>query len=241
MVKKYILVITIFIIFLFSTTVFKYGKEIIAIDAKDVFDNKTIGKTKLKESIEENELYLIKVYFPKTEYDNLNEHILNIIAEVKNNFLEQVNNYGENPNECRYELNITFNQYEYKSCISFAFDVRINLCGPHPYNYIFSVNYDTISKKVITINDLIKKDSEFLNKVSIKSYEFLKENINIKEYSNDENLKEGLKAISSNFENFIFDNDKIIFFINTYQVAPYVAGNFEVAIPYNEIFEEQIN
>lgn len=238
MTKKYILVIIIFVTFLFSTTIFKYGKEIIPVEVKQVFSNEAFGNTKLKESIEEKELYSIKVYYPKTEYDNLNEYIVKIITEIKQSFLEEINKLGKITDKCKYELNITFNQYEYKSYISFAFDVMIDLCGAHPYNYIFTINYDTSSKKIITINELVKKDNELLNKLSAKTYDILKDNVNIKEYSDDEKLKDGLKPNASNFENIIFDKDKLVVFINTYQVAPYVAGNFEITIPYNEIFED---
>lgn len=237
LIKKYILVIIIFVTFLFSTTIFKYNKEIIPVEVKQVFNNKTLGNTTIKESCEEKDLYLMKIYYPKTEYQNLNEYVANSINEVKESFFEEINQLGKISNEGKYELNITFNQYEYKSYISFAFDVMIDLCGAHPYNYIFTVIYDTDSKSIVTINDLIKKDKEFLIKLSEKTYEDLKENESIKEYSDDENLRNGLKPIVSNFENIIFDNDKLVVFINIYQVAPYVAGNFEVAIPYDKIFE----
>lgn len=238
MTKKYILSICILIIFLFSTTIFKYAKAIIPIEVKQVFINTVLGKTKLKESIEEKEDYLITVYYPETEYEKLNEKIVKIVTEIKQSFLEEINKLGKMHNDCKYELNITFNQYEYKSYISFAFDVVINLCGAHPYNYVFTVNYDTSSNKMITVNDVIKESSGFLNKISEKTYEFLKDNANIKEYSNEEMLKEGVKPNISNFENIIFDKDKLIVFINSYQVAPYVAGSFEIGIPYNEIFED---
>lgn len=237
MIKKYILVVMVFVIFLFSTVILKYGKETIPIEVKQVFKNEVLGSTLVKENFEENELYSIKIYYPKTEYENLNEYMLNSINEVKEGFLEEINKLDKVLNKGKYELNITFNQYEYKSYISFALDVMIDLRGAHPYNYIYTIIYDTNSKSIITVDKLIKNNKDFLNKISQKTYEVLKENENIKEYSDEENLENGLKPIASNFENIIFDKDKMIVFINIYQVAPYVAGNFEIAIPYNEIFE----
>lgn len=235
MVKKYILVIVIFATFLCSSAILKYGKEITAYEVKQVFSNEVFEDTKLKETKEETEIYTIKIYYPETKYKNLNEYINFNIKQVKESFLEETNSLGKFTDNCKYELNITFNQYKYKSYISFAFDVSIDLCGAHPYNYIFTAIYNTDTDKVITIKDLLKLDKEFLNKLSDKTYEILKNNTAIKEYSNEESLKKGLMPSVSNFENIIFDSDKLIVFINIYQVAPYVAGNFEVAIPYNEI------
>lgn len=237
MIKKYILVICIFCIFVFSTMLLKYNNLIIPIDVKQVFNNEVLGNTKIKEEVFENEKFNMKIYYPETEYENLNNEILAKINLEKENFLKEIESLENQEHDNKFSLDITFNQYKYDSYISFAFDVVTNLGGAHPYNYISTIIYDTKSKKVINIQDIIDKENNFLEKMSEISYRNLSENDSIKKYSNEENLKEGLKPIKSNFENIIFADDKLILYINAYQVAPYVAGNFEISIPYNEIFD----
>lgn len=236
MIKKYILVICIFCIFVFSTMLLKYNNLIIPIDVKQVFNNEVLGNTKIKEDFLENEKCNIKIYYPETEYENLNNEILAKINLEKENFSKEIECLEKQELDNKFSLDITFNQYKYDSYISFAFDVVTNLGGAHPYNYISTIIYDTKSKKVINIQDIIDKENNFLEKISEISYSYLSENSNIKEYSDLESLKDGLKPVKSNFENIIFAEDKLILYINAYQVAPYVAGNFEISIPYNEIF-----
>lgn len=235
MTKKYVLAIIVFVVFALSTIVFEYGKQFIPIQVKEVFNNEVKNGVKLKQIQKDETKYKINLFYPETKYNNLNEYVMSKINREQKIFLEQVNEIENLLDDKKCSFDITFNQYEYKSYISFAFEAVEYLQAPHPNSYFFTVIYDTNKNKIIEIEDLIKENPEFLKKISNESYKILKDNKNIKEYSTDENLKDGLKPIKSNFENIVFDKDKIIVFINPYQVAPYVAGNFEVKIPYGKI------
>jgi len=46
---------------------------------------------------------------------------------------------------------------------------------------------------------------------------------------------EGLEAKKENFSVFNLTDESMIIYFNEYQIAPYVAGNFELAIPYSLI------
>lgn len=235
MTKKYILAIAIFVCFLFSTMLINLNHNVVPIEVREVFNNKVYGDTGIKEVKKEEEGYKINVYYPETKYKNLNEHIVSKINNEQDNFFKESSEIAKYIKDKKCILEITFNQYEYKDYISFAFETVVDLCGAHPSNYFFTVIYDTKKQQVIQIEDLLEKDENFLNKLSDESYLILKENEALKKYSDDENIKKGLKPIKSNFENIIFDKDKLILFINPYQVGPYVAGDFEVKISYSKI------
>lgn len=126
MTKKYILAVAIFICFAFSTILL--NSQIVPINVKEVFNNETLADTSLKEIKKEEEQYNIKIYYPETKYKNLNECIISKINKEQDFFLKEVeqlelpNNSGE-----KFSFNVTFNQYEYKSYIAFAFEVTVNL------------------------------------------------------------------------------------------------------------------
>lgn len=235
MTKKYVLAIIVFVIFALSTIIFKYSKQVVPIQVKDAFNNEVKNGVKLKQIQKDEAKYKMNLFYPETKYNNLNEHIMNKINKEQDLFLKQVKEIEDYLEDKQCTFDITFNQYEYKSYISFAFEAVEYSYAPHPNNYFFTVIYDTSKDKVIEVEDLMKENPDFLTKISNESYKILKDNKNIKEYSTDENLKEGLKPIKSNFENIVFDKDKVIVFINPYQVAPYVAGSFEVKISYGKI------
>ncbi len=234
MTKKYILAITLFVVFALSTLMFKYSKQVVPIQVKEVFNNQVKNDVTLKQIQKEEKNYKMNLFYPQTKYNKLNEYILNKFNKEQEDFFKQVKEIENFLDGKQCTLDITFSQYEYKSYISFAFEIVEYLQTPHPNSYFFTVIYDTSANKVIDIEDIANKNSDILIKLSNESYNILKNNKNIKEYSTDENLKEGLKPIKSNFENIVLDKDKLIVFVNPYQVAPYVAGNFEVKIPYGK-------
>lgn len=235
MIKKYILAIVIFSIFVVSTIGLKVGNQIIPIQVKEVFNNETSAGIHLREIKQEGNGYRLSIFYPETKFKKLNIQIQERIKKEKKDFLEKVKEVENILEGKTCTFDITFNQYEYQDYLSFAFEITVYLCGAHPNNYYFTVNYDTKNNEMITVETMLKKDSAFLDKLAKESYDILKEEKQVKEYSNEDYLKEGLKAIQSNYENFIFDKDKLIVFINRYQIAPYVAGNFEVRIPYGKI------
>ncbi len=235
MTKKYVLAIIIFCCFAFSTLIMKFNNQIMPVEVKEVFNNKTVGQTSVKEIKRNEQYYKVEIYYPETKYKNLNEYVLSKVNKELEEFLKELNEISKFLDGKKCNLNITFNQYEYKSYISFAFEVVVDLCGAHPNSYYFTVNYDIDNQKVIQLDDIVKNNKHFLNYLSKESYLILKEEESLKKYSDEENIKKGLKPIKSNFENIIFDKDKLVLFINPYQVGPYVAGSFEVRIPYSKI------
>ena len=82
---------------------------------------------------------------------------------------------------------------------------------------------------------MVRNNNHILGKLSSITYDLLKNEERIKEYGNDEMLKDGTKPLNASFGNFAFSKNGMIIFFNRYQVAPYVAGTFKVNISYEQL------
>lgn len=171
----------------------------------------------------------IKVVYPRTIYDTVNEYLEVKIKDIINEFME----YGKVVLEqsFKYTLYITYEQYTYQKYISYVFYVSIFLGGAHPDNRIFTVNFDKELNQIITIEYIAKNDD--LSILSQESRKKLKENNNIgKDKNSLKMLNEGTKPTVNNFKNFVFTENGLLIIFEQYQVAPYSSGVFKVVIPY---------
>lgn len=178
--------------------------------------------------IKEN--YKIQIYYPITEYENLNKQIANNISNYIKEFKTNVKNSTIPVNQY-YHLIILYEKYEYSNYISIVFRIEDFTGGAHPNHRIKTIVYNKETNQIESINNLIKNNKNFLNKVSTISRNELKTNNRITDLSM---LYEGTKPIKENFSNFVYSKNGLIFFFPQYQVAPYSQGEFNVIIPYTE-------
>lgn len=224
---RYILVIIFLCVFLLLTY---YISNNSALDAKLTFSENSDQYT-IKNLKEDNEKYNIDIYYPQTNYDVLNIKIKGCIQKI----VEDFKNIISEESDKTYILEISFDDYEYENYISFAFNVFRQTGGAHPMNTTFTINYDIKNDVIIDITELTKLYENVLDTFYTISYDTLKENEKILKYGNEEMLKNGLEKKIINYQNFVFDKNHIILFFNPYDVAPYVAGEFIVRIPYDQL------
>ena len=233
--KKYILALLIFFVLIIVTYfVGKNTNEGIA-EVKDVYNNvESIENCTMEQIVENSDRYKINIFYPVTNYEKLNNKIKETINEKFENFKEDASK-GEGITDKIVTLDIKFNISSYNEYISVEFDVFYDFGGAHPNTYTYTISYNVKEDKIITIDDLMEKNDELLNKLHDYFSEKLKENERIKESFNERMFEDGLRPVKENFENFIFTKDGIIFIFNRYQVAPYVAGGFRELIPFDNI------
>lgn len=176
----------------------------------------------------------VKVYFPNTKYSLLNRKIKVKIESLLRDFNSHLNDVI--PNQY-FSLDVNYDTYNYDNIISFVFNIESFYGGAHPDHEIWTISYDTKNNKVITIDSLLKKYPNILNKLSDNAYNLLKNNPKLMEssYSKDM-LIDGTKPLKENFSNFAFTDKGLIIFFQRYQIAPYSMGDFHVIIPYDNIF-----
>lgn len=172
----------------------------------------------------------IRVNYPRTKYIKANQFIREKIEKIISNYLYITSISTDD--KFVYSLDISYEDYSYNNIESFVFFVSTSTGGAHPNNTIFTVNYDSSLDKIITIEDLIKKNGNILNILSRNSYMILSKNKNIV----DQNmLIDGLKPVVSNFSNIVFTPRGLKVYFPQYQLAPYAAGSFQVLINYQNI------
>lgn len=178
--------------------------------------------------------YKIKVYYPMSKYRVLDNEIKRIIYMYIMEFKETINEDVNRNNY--YYLDINYDEYQYKDYISYVFYIESYLGGAHPDHGIVTINYNKTGNKIIDIEDLIKLDNDFLNKISRLSRMKLlsDEKFISNDYIKDFFLK-GTEPKTDNYKKFVFTDTGIKILFNYYQIAPYYYGDSEIIVPYKDI------
>lgn len=115
---------------------------------------------------------------------------------------------------------IIFNFYEYTG-------------GVHGMGYTKIFNYDFDLDKEIKLEDIFKKNSNYLHELSTRAY---------KEYTRLNNIqgiedwvKRGLEPTEENFSLFSFDEYGITFYFSPYQIDSFAAGEKEIFFSYSDL------
>lgn len=120
--------------------------------------------------------------------------------------------------------------------ISIVMNISEYTGGAHGQERILTFNYDVKKQQEITIDDFIKKDPDFLEKLSKMTRvtlldKFMKSADLSADQIDKEMLYSGTTPEKENFSLFTLStNDKITFYFPEYQVAPYVFGSSEINV-----------
>jgi len=112
--------------------------------------------------------------------------------------------------------------------LDFTIDTYLNGAA-HPNQYFMVFNYDLPKMAKINLADLFLPDSKYLDKLAeICKTEFSKK-------FTDLWFSEGCDPKAENYSNFIILPDSLKILIDTYQVAPRVAGSQELDLKYSDL------
>jgi len=198
---------------------------------KELAMSTTIDENKI--SLENEHQYKIKVYYPEVSYSLLNDVIEERINDYILNFKNDIKDVDVQKNQY-YTLSILYDSYSYQDYISYVFEIESYIGGAHPNHEIWTITYDIKNNSIVTIDDLIKTNSNFLEIASDISREELIINPGIVDV---QMLMDGTSPKIDNFNKFAFSENGLLFFFPHYQVAPYSSGSFIVEIPYFKILK----
>ena len=105
--------------------------------------------------------------------------------------------------------------------------------GAHRNYEIKTINYNKSTNKFIDIDDLINRDKDILNKLSIYSRESFSNNDMFNDKVVFDMMIDGTKSIKDNYKYFNITSDGLIIYFNRYQIAPYYYGDYSITISYN--------
>lgn len=103
----------------------------------------------------------------------------------------------------------------------------------HPNNASFSVNYDLVNYKELTLNDLLK--TGWVKTISDICIKDLREQKNVPPGTEDDWIQQGAGPDEKNFKVFVVTKEGLLITFITYQVGSYAEGPSEVFIPYINI------
>lgn len=183
---------------------------------------------------ESEEGYEISIYYPYTKDDTLNTHIKTRLDLYIKDIKYQAEKYDSEVQKGKYKLNISFDVTKGNNgIVSYIFTVIQDIKYMHPNEYIFVINYDSNTSKIISQEDIEKMFPNLYYNLSEYTYKELLKNEEIKNMGALEMLEEGTKANKYNFMDIAFNLDNMVVMFEKYQVAPYVLGTFSVEVPLN--------
>lgn len=218
---KQLLALFICFVMIFSSKIVSSQNDNV-VKVKDVVSN--VDKYTIESIVKDDEKQSVNIYYPVTEYENVNAKINEKIKEYMTNF--ENSNYITD----KKQLTISFDTFEFKEYNSFKFNIKSNVGITHDLDEVFTIVYK--KDKIILITDL--KDN-IVEKLYEECKSKLKSNEKIIEFSNDKWIDEGLVKDSNTFSNYIISDNSIVLYFNPCTVAPYAAGIIQIEIPYDNL------
>ncbi len=205
-------------------------------------------ESQTKQQQDETMHYKIEVSYPQIKGENLsasakqfNRVIDSMVNEEMNHFKKLVTmdmpHMKTLPQDIqRNSLKVDYDLDVVKPKNNTIVSVRLSTEGmqagrAHPYHNNRVVNFDLTSGKILTLNDLFKKNSQFLKLLAAYSNKSLNEKLKKDNWM----VEQGTKADPKNFKNWNLQADSLLITFDEYQVAPYVYGKQEVEVPYSAL------
>ena len=115
-----------------------------------------------------------------------------------------------------------------------------SLGATHPNGYTITRTYDISTGERMLLNKFIQTDKVAYNKLAtlIRNELYNNHKEQLGDNFDKSWVEEGTDPKKpENFENFLIKKDGLMFIFDQYQIAPYVAGGFEVVISYDKLRE----
>lgn len=218
---KQLLALFLCFVMIFSSKIVSSQNDNI-VKVKDVVSN--VDKYTIESIVKDDEKQSVNIYYPVTEYENVNAKINEKIKEYMTNF--ENSNYITD----KKQLTISFDTFEFKEYNSFKFNIKSNVGITHDLDEVFTIVYK--KDKIILITDL---QDNIVEKLYEECKSKLKSNEKIIEFSNDKWIDEGLVKDSNTFSNYIMSDNSIVLYFNPCTIAPYAAGIIQIEIPYDNL------
>lgn len=186
---------------------------------------------------EEGESYKISATYPKTNIEEIDTQIEDLVLKDIKYFKDQnkelFNPVSKNIYEFKSEL------YKTDKYLSFVFNIYEYTGGAHGNIRIKTLNFNK-NKELLDIGSLFIPGTSYLKEISTASRDDLKERF--KDYDPSW-IDEGTEPINQNFEDFYFTEENTLNIIfEPYTVGPWVIGTPTVGIDLNSgVFKNIIN
>jgi len=185
--------------------------------------------------IEEEEDQTIAVHYPITGHTKidavLSEFALNRIELFRQ---ETANIQLTNEEVWPYELHIDYEIiYETSRHLSLIFNESKYLGGAQPSSAIYTFNFNLEQGRQLTLKDLFKGSSAYLEILSQYIRESLIENRVLSFKLDDAWVIKGSQPLESNFKHFVIKENSLVILFEKYQIGPAFIGEPFLEIPFD--------
>ncbi|MDX1438920.1 MAG: DUF3298 domain-containing protein [Rubricoccaceae bacterium] len=109
------------------------------------------------------------------------------------------------------------------------------LGAAHPNTTVETFNYDLSTGEAVHLEDLFESGTAYLDALSSLAHAGLIEEATSRGFAPADLWSEGYAPTPENFAHFTLHEDSLALHFPPYAVAPYVAGEFEIRIPYTNL------
>ncbi|MHA6279141.1 DUF3298 and DUF4163 domain-containing protein [Salinimicrobium sp. CAU 1759] len=198
-----------------------YDCTVIALDVVRAAGDKSVA-AQINRNLDEHIIKLISSQDPQIKsLDSLAEKFLTDYREAAENFSE------EPPWEAYVNEQVSFRS---DSLISVRIITEIFSGGAHGYKTLTFLNFDPSSGEILSKNDIFKHDFTAFAEQKFRQQQEIPEGENIN--------STGFWFEKETFilpENIGFSEGKVILVYNSYEIAPYAAGDIVLEIPLEEV------
>ncbi|HSW68942.1 MAG TPA: RsiV family protein [Gammaproteobacteria bacterium] len=191
--------------------------------------------------------YTIDLTYPQIAGENISpqaKKFNELVTDIVNKNVQQFKNYVKAdmphmqtlPDSVKQNsLKMSYDIDMIKPAKTVLITVRLVIEGmqagrAHPYHTHQVLNFDLNNGKILTLGNLFKPHTNYLNMFSKYSSKELNAKLQDKWM-----IKEGTAPLAKNYQQWNLKDKGILITFEEYQVAPYFAGKQEVEIPYSKL------
>lgn len=127
-------------------------------------------------------------------------------------------------------LEITYEEFGYSENVhSILFTIFDYMGGAHPNTYYKTFVFDTFAEYELSLDDLFTSTEDALAIIAPMVQDAVLERLG-DDYTDLDWIESGSGTNPDNYQNFVLMQHSILFVFPPYQLAPYVAGSFEVTV-----------
>jgi hypothetical protein len=206
------------------------------------FETKTLSETN------QTAKYVISIHYPQIKSPHKDSQ-KRFNRMTKDWAMSQANLFKKSVQNCHTMTNVTkahsssfevtYDLYTIPSnkVISLRYSLNRFLAGAAHGSHIYSAfNYDLIGNRVLSLSDLFKASSAYLDQIAAIASKKVPEQLTKAAHGHVEVYQEGLAPTAKNYAVWNLTPHGLTFTFNEYQVAAYVYGPQQITIPYSRLY-----
>ncbi len=171
--------------------------------------------------------YEITAYYPITKSDSITGLLKNFVTDQITMFKTDTSEGGALPEGYRpMTLDISYEEYRNASANTYVFLTYSDTGGAHGLSVTTTFSFTKTGQR-IALADLFTNGIRGLGILA----DVVKKELMKRDFADADWINEGAGPREENYQNFIVQEDGVLFIFDQYQVAPYAAGVQEVFVP----------